>query len=63
MMTVPQSTLPNNRFTFNSSDYFYYQVNLDYISKTYEIYDVISLNRVGTSTSPINWFEYVNPPA
>lgn len=63
MMTVPQSTLPGNRFSFNPSDYFYYQVNLDYTTKTYEIYNVISMNRVGTDTSPINWFEYVNPPA
>lgn len=63
MMTAPQATLPNNRFSFNPSDYFYYQVNLDYTNKTYEIYDVISMNRVGTETSPINWFEYVNPPA
>jgi hypothetical protein len=62
MMTVPQATLPGDRFSFNPSDYFYYKVELNYTNKTYEIYDVISLNRVGTDTSPINWFEYVNPP-
>ncbi len=63
MMTVPQATLPGDRFSFNPSDYFYYKVDLNYTNKTYEIYDVVSLNRVGTDTSPINWFEYVNPPA
>jgi hypothetical protein len=59
MMNKPQSTLPN-KFSFNGNDYFYYRVSLDYNTKTYKVFNE-SNNRVGTTT-PIKWYEYVNPP-
>ena len=43
---------------WNSYD-FYYEVNLDYSDFTYTIKDNNN-NRVGTTT-PINWYEYMNP--
>ena len=58
MMTVPQSTLPD-KFVFNSGNYFYNKVVLDYNTKTYQIYNYLG-NRIGTG-SPIKWYEYVNP--
>ncbi len=57
MMTEPQSnlTLP---FTFEGSKYFYRKVVLDYNTKQYVIKD--GDVRIGT-TSPIKWYEYINP--
>ena len=61
MTNVPQSSIPNV-FNFNNDDYFYYQVNLDYTTKTYEVYSTDNLVlRVGTDNLPIKWYEYVNP--
>jgi hypothetical protein len=61
MTNVPQSSIPN-AFNFNNDDYFYYQVNLDYTTKTYEVYSTDNLVlRVGTDNLPIKWYEYVNP--
>ena len=61
MTNIPQSTIPNV-FTFNGDNYFYYQVNLDYTTKTYEVYATSNLvQRVGTDNLPIKWYEYVNP--
>jgi hypothetical protein len=61
MTNVPQSSIPNV-YTFNNEDYFYYQVNLDYNTKTYEVYSTSnSVQRVGTDNLPISWYEYVNP--
>ncbi len=59
MMNRPQSSLPN-KFVFNSEEYFYYKVVLNYNLKTYEIFDYNNV-RIGT-TSPILWYEYINPP-
>jgi hypothetical protein len=58
MMTEPQSnlTLP---FTFEGSKYFYRKVVLDYDTKQYVIKNDND-ERIGT-TSPIKWYEYVNP--
>lgn len=63
MMNVPQSSLPSNKFVFNTSDYFFYKVVLDYTNFTYEMYypyDTNNTNRIGNGT-PIKWYEYVNP--
>jgi hypothetical protein len=61
MTNVPQSAIPNP-FTFNNDDYFYYKVNLNYNTKTYEVYSTSnSVQRVGTDNLPIKWYEYVNP--
>ena len=59
MMNEPQSGL-SSKFLFEGSDYFYYKVKLDYTTKTYEIFDRFNV-RQGEGT-PINWYEYVNPP-
>lgn len=61
MTNTPQSNIAN-KFTFNSNDYFYYKVNLDYTNKTYEVYATSNLTqRVGIDGFPILWYEYVNP--
>lgn len=65
MTNTPQTSI-TSLFTFNPEDYFYYKVILDYNTNTYQIFDNNSNNgssfgsRVGT-TSPIKWYEYVNP--
>jgi hypothetical protein len=65
MMNRPQSILSGiNKFSFNQENYFYYKVVLDYTDYTYRIYDIndpLNVFEVGTSTNPINWYEYINP--
>jgi hypothetical protein len=61
MMNKPQiPPFVPSPFTFNPEDYFYYKVILDYNTKTYQIFDDNTTNRVGT-TSSIKWYEYINP--
>ncbi len=63
MINRPQSTPGNtNSFTANQLFNFYYQVVLDYPTQTYSVYDTITFDRVGTTT-PIKWYEYVDPNA
>jgi hypothetical protein len=62
----PQSIFTNttfggNVYDFDYTTFFYYRVVLDYIDKVYRIYDIKTNERVGTTT-PIRWYEYVNPP-
>ena len=60
MSTQPQIVInPSNPFQFNPERYFYYKVVLDYPTYTYKIYDWQG-SRVG-DTSPIKWYEYINP--
>jgi hypothetical protein len=59
MMNTRQSAL-SQKFNFESSKYFYYQVNIDYENYEYDVINMNTQNRVGTVT-PINWYEYVNP--
>ena len=40
---------------------FYYKVKLDYPTQTFEVFNHPNGNRVGTVSSPIKWYEYVNP--
>lgn len=66
MMNTPQSSLPvNSRYSFESAKYFYYKVELDYVTQTYQVYNMVNAPlpgpRVGYQSSPINWYEYVNP--
>jgi hypothetical protein len=61
MMNRPQSSLSGNYYTFNSDDYFYYEVQLDYSTKTYEVVSTTTNNRVGDEINPIVWYEYINP--
>ena len=61
MMNRPQSTIQGNKFVFSSSDYFYYRVDMDYLTHSYKVYDIVNpTDRVG-GTVPIKWYEYVNP--
>ena len=60
MMTVPQATLPE-KYLFPPEFYFYKKIDLDYSNYTYKFFDVVTGSREGTG-SPINWYEYVNPP-
>ena len=61
MMNRPQSTIQGNKFIFSSSDYFYYRVEMDYLTHSYKVYDIVNpTDRVG-GTVPIKWYEYVNP--
>lgn len=60
MINRPQSVQSSNSFAPNNLFNFYYQVNLNYPTQKYNVYDTITFNRVGT-TQPIKWYEYVNP--
>ena len=68
MMNMPQSSIVGDKFTFDSTKYFYYRVELDYEKQNYQVF---SMNRDQTeysnlgeragATIPIKWYEYVNP--
>ena len=58
MMTTPQASLPN-AFIFDTNEYFFQKVVIDYNTKQYEILDSTN-TRIGTGT-PIKWYEYINP--
>ena len=68
MMNMPQSSIVGDKFTFDSTQYFYYRVELDYEKQNYQVF---SMNRYQTeysnlgeragATIPIKWYEYVNP--
>jgi hypothetical protein len=65
MMNKCQGTLPvSETYSFDSIKYFYYRVVFDYVNQTYSVFEFdpgTNLNiRVGTTT-PIKWYEYVNP--
>lgn len=65
MLTTPQSTFVGpGVFNVNKDDTFYYKYILDYNTFKYAVYKESpngSLSRVGTTISPIKWYEYVNP--
>lgn len=61
MMNQPQSNLIGSYYTFNSDDYFFYKLKMDYPSRTYEVFSTQTNNRVGDEINPIRWYEYVNP--
>jgi hypothetical protein len=68
-MNEPQSIFNGtDKLNFDKSKYFYYKIKLDYSNYEYSIYkeDVqtngsVILNRIGDSTTPIKWYEYINP--
>jgi len=63
-LTRPQNnTGSSSEFNFNSQNYFYYKIKLDYDNMNYEVYDISGDDElyVGYDTKPINWYEYVNP--
>lgn len=61
MMNTTQSNFPGNYYNFDSDNYFYYKMKLDYTNKTYEVFSTLTNNRVGDEINPIRWYEYVNP--
>jgi len=56
----PQALIPDNKYAFDSTQYFYYTVKLDYPTQTYQVLNTYG-QRLGTNL-PIKWYEYVNPP-
>jgi hypothetical protein len=65
MVNKPQSTVNGDKFNFDSISYYYYRVVLDYVDKSYKIWDLDPIaisQRYGDETNPIKWYEYVNPP-
>lgn len=60
MINRPQSLQNINTFSVNNTFNFYYLYKLDYPSQKYVVYDIITFDRVGTTT-PIKWYEYVGP--
>jgi hypothetical protein len=68
MMNMPQSSLVGNKYSFDSSQYFYYRVELDYESHEYQVFNMNpfqhiydKLNQRAGAGVPIKWYEYVNP--
>jgi hypothetical protein len=64
MMNEPQSSL-GDKYSFDSTRYFYYGVQLDYVKHSYQVFNINPAQvdfgkRMGT-TLPIKWYEYVNP--
>ena len=59
MMNEPQSNMPNV-FTFNKADKFYSKIVLDYTNYEYKLTDLNGV-RIGTTTNPVKYYEYVNP--
>lgn len=70
MMNMPQSSIQGDKYTFDSTKYFYYRVKMDYEKRDYQvfnmnpfqtIYSQNNLNERAGVTVPIKWYEYVNP--
>lgn len=60
MLNRPQTLTPS-KFNFPNDEFYYYKVVMDYNTYEYEIFNTFgSQNRVGTTTDPIKWYEYVN---
>jgi hypothetical protein len=60
MMTERQCDLPNV-YNFNNEDLFFRKVVFNFTDRTYEVFNDLNV-RIGNGT-PIEWYEYVNPPA
>lgn len=66
LLNTPQSNfIGNNRFNIDKTEYFYYKYELNYSTNQYEVYTydntIGNTQRVGTTITPITWYEYVNP--
>lgn len=59
MLNTPQSEI-SKKFSYDKSKYYYYRVLFDYNNFEYSIYNINTGFRNGTTT-PIKWYEYVNP--
>ena len=55
--------LTSSKYNFDSSEYLYYKVVLNYTDFTYQIFDIVGPTevRVGGVTNPIKFYEYINP--
>jgi hypothetical protein len=68
MMNMPQSSISGNKYSFDSSQFFYYRVELDYEKHNYQVFNMNTNQhiydnfgqRAGAGV-PIKWYEYVNP--
>ena len=68
MMNVPQSSISGDKFVFDSTQYFYYRVELDYEKHNSQVFNMnptqtlySDLGGRAGATIPIKWYEYVNP--
>jgi hypothetical protein len=61
MTNTRQDLLTPDKFNYDHSQYNYYRVDLDYNTKTYEVFSTSTNLRVGDLLTPITWYEYVNP--
>jgi len=68
MMNMSQAEITGDKFSFDSSQYFYYRVDLDYEKHTYQVFNINphqniydSMGQRAGSGIPIKWYEYVNP--
>lgn len=59
MLNTPQTNM-GNLFNFKNEDKYYYRVFLDYDNYEFKITTTDGLQRVGTTTNPINWYQYTN---
>jgi hypothetical protein len=67
MMNMPQSKITGDKYVFDYTKYFYYEVELDYDKQTYQVFNINpnqtiygNLNNRAGTTIPIKWYEYVN---
>lgn len=68
MMNMPQSSISDDKYSFDSTQFFYYKVKLDYEKHNYQVFNMNQnqpiYNAFGQragATVPIKWYEYVNP--
>ena len=61
MMNKPQSSINGDKYNFDVITLYYYRVVCDYVNLNYSVHDITNNQRVGITT-PITWYEYVNPP-
>jgi hypothetical protein len=68
MMNMSQSSIVGDKFTFDSTKYFYYRLELDYEKQNYQVFNMnpaqtlySNLGDRAGATIPIKWYEYVNP--
>jgi hypothetical protein len=68
MMNMPQSSIVGDKFNFDSTQYFYYRVKLDYNKRNYQVFNLNPHQTIYSNNGdragavvPIKWYEYVNP--
>lgn len=66
MVNKPQSGIVGlGKFNVDKTELFYYKYVLNYDTYDYEVYTfsnaIGNIQRVGSPTDPIKWYEYVNP--